>query len=180
MLVRFTRHAVDCPELGSKSLQKYMQGKGCEKRYAAQTLDKDFVSKLKMAMAKLLGKTEPWNDTEKRGNPADSEIVRDYLTCAMVEQRKIGVTVNQARPMLTSVLIKLVCYMRRAEDFTTEGDRVIRRRNIAIYTVAFHTAQRGLDLSHALAAHALQLKEKGLFSICISGRHLGKRHTRSW
>lgn len=71
-------HAVDCPEIGSTSMATCSKESTCAKRYAAQTLDKAFVSKLKCAMSEILGKSDPWDEREKRGNAADSTAVRKY------------------------------------------------------------------------------------------------------
>ena len=166
-------HARDCPEVGSKSLVKCEAAKGCSKRYAASSLEKGFTSKLKCGMAELLGKTRAWNDTEKTGNPVDSKRVKNYLKCAREEQRAVvGVTVNQARPMLAPLLTQLIRYMRRtANGLPTPSERVARRRDIALYVVAFHTAQRGFDLSCALTAQVLKLPDReGL----IFNLHFGK------
>lgn len=153
-----TVHAADCSAIGSGSMEQCQPGSACAKRYAAQSLDKGFVSKLKCAMSEILGKSEPWNDKEKRGNPADSDRVRRYLTCARVEQRRAGVTVQQARPMLAPVLLSLVRHMRSsAGKLQTAKERVERIRDIALFVVAFCTVQRGLDLSYALAAQVLSL-----------------------
>ena len=165
-------HARDCPEVGSKSLVKCEAARGCSKRYAASSLEKGFTSKLKCGMAELLGKTRAWNDTEKTGNPVDSKRVKNYLKCAREEQRAVGVTVNQARPMLAPLLTQIIRYMRRtANGLPTPSERVARRRDIALYVVAFHTAQRGFDLSCALTAQVLKLPDReGL----IFNLHFGK------
>lgn len=65
------------------------------------------MSELKLAMVDWLGNTEPWNiaekqgnPAEKEGNPADSAVVRGYIQTTHTEQRRVGVTVLQAPPML--------------------------------------------------------------------------------
>ena len=104
-------HAVDCVAIGSNSLDSCSAGSTCAKRYAAQTLDKGFVTKLKRVMVEILGKSDPWDEREKRGNAADSAAVRRYLSYAQIEQRRAGVTVKQARPMLAPLLLRLVRYI---------------------------------------------------------------------
>ena len=165
-------HAADCAAVGSNTLEGCTPGSGCAKRYAAQSLDKGFVSKLKCAMSEVLGISEPWNDKEKRGNPADSAVVRGYLKSARVEQRRVGVTIQQARPMLAPMLLKLIRYMRQsARQLETAKARVERSRDIALFVTAFHTVQRGFDLSCALAAQVLGMpKGEGL----IFNFHFGK------
>lgn len=129
------------------------------------------VLKLNCAMSELLGKSEPWNDQEKMGNPADSAEVRAYLKHAREEPRKVSVTAQQARPVL-AVLLALVWYMRwSAAQVRTVKERVERSRDITLFVTAFYTVQRGLGLSHAPAAQVLALaRGAGL----IYSSHFGK------
>ena len=151
-------HSPNCLAVGDTATSNCSLGDSCPRRYAAQSLDKGFVSKLKRAFSEILGKTEPWDNKEKRGNPADSDIVRGYLSCSRVEQRRVGVIVNQARPLLAPVLTRLVAYMRTsAPVLPTVGERLARMRDVALFIVAFHTMQRGFDLSCALASQVLRL-----------------------
>ena len=149
-------HSAECAAVGSKSLDRCSPGSTCATIYAANTLDKGFASKLKCAFAEILGVSETWNDQEKRGNPVDSAEVKAYLAHVLAEQRRVGVTVQQARPMLAPVLLQLVRYLRGSTGaLRTVKERVERSRDIALFVTAFHTAQRGLGLSHALAAQVL-------------------------
>ena len=165
-------HSADCNAVGSKSLDRCRPGSACDTHYAAQTLDKGFASKLMCAFSEILGISEPWNDQEKTGNSVDSAEVRAYLKHVRVEQRRVGVTIQQARPMLTPVLLTLIRYMRRsAGQLRTVKKRVERSSDIALFVTAFHTVQRGLGLSHALAAQVLSLpRGEGL----IFNFHFGK------
>ena len=165
-------HDADCPAVGTTTLERCPTGSTCAKRYAEGSLEKGFVSKLKCAMSETLGKSDPWNEQEKRGNPVDSAAVRAYIAHVRVEQRRVGVIVQQARAMLSPVLLEVVRYLRRsARQLTTVRARVERSRDIALFVTAFHTAQRGFDLSHALAAQVLSLpKGEGL----IFNFHFGK------
>ena len=75
--------------------------------------------------------------------------------------------------MLSPVLLEVVRYLRRsARQLITVRARVERSRDIALFVTAFHTAQRGFDLSHTLAAQVLRSLPKGeglIFSF-----HFGK------
>ena len=44
-------------------------------------------------MSETLGKSDPWNEQEKRGNPVDSAAVRAYIAHVQIERRQVGVTV---------------------------------------------------------------------------------------
>lgn len=104
--------------------------------------------KLKSSATEILGKSDPWDELEKRGNAADSALVRRYLSYAQTEQRRSGFTVKQARPMLAPLLLRLVRHMRKtARQLQTMGDRVARSRDVPAFVVAFHTMQRGFDFS---------------------------------
>ena len=93
--------------------------------------------------SKILKISEPWNDQGKRGNPVDSIEVRAYLAHVRVEQRRVGVTVQQACPMLASVLLQLIRYMRRsAGQHRTAKEKVEKSSNIALFVTAFHTAEK--------------------------------------
>ena len=70
------------------------------------------ISKLRMAMVELLGKSAEWDPIEQQGNPASSRIVRDCLKHA-TEEQKVGVPVKQAPPLLSHNLQSLVRYMLR-------------------------------------------------------------------
>jgi len=80
-------HSAECAAVGSKSLDRCSPGSTCATRYAANTLDKGFASKLKCAFAEIPGVSEPWNNQEKRGNPVDSAEVKAYLAHVRAEQR---------------------------------------------------------------------------------------------
>lgn len=151
-------HDADCAAVGFKTLKRSLPGSGSAKHSAALSLDTGLVSKLKYATLEVLGKSEPWNDQENRGNPADNAEVRGYLKRARVEQRRVGVTAQQERPMLTPVLPALIRYVRRsAGQLRTVRARVERSRDIALFVTAFHKVQRCFGLSHALGAQVLSL-----------------------
>ena len=48
-------HDSDCPAVGTTTLERCPTGSTCAKRYAASSLEKGFVSKLKCAMSETLG-----------------------------------------------------------------------------------------------------------------------------
>lgn len=55
------------------------QESGCAKRFAAQSIDNDFVSKLRMAFREQLGKGEGRDPLEKKGTPCSSALVESYF-----------------------------------------------------------------------------------------------------
>ena len=62
-------------------------GDKCRKRYAAASLDKGQVPKLKCAMIEQLGKHSDWDPVGQRENLVASPPVRGYLANAQEEQR---------------------------------------------------------------------------------------------
>ena len=66
------------------------------------------VFKLRMAFREELGKGEEWDPIEKKRNPCSSMLVESYLTFVTVEQRRLGVPVKQAAPMLVHTLAQLL------------------------------------------------------------------------
>jgi len=76
----------------------------------------------------------------------------------MEEQRRSGVRVKQAPPLLAVDVQKLVSDMRRRRDrMQTAADRFALTRDTILFCVAAHTMQRGNELSIALAAQAMQM-----------------------
>ena len=73
-------------------------------RPLAESIDRGFISKLRMAMKETLGKEEDWDPNGKRGNPCSSPLVESYLTCVINTQKQVGVPVKQAAPLLTNDL----------------------------------------------------------------------------
>lgn len=81
---------------------------------------------------------------------------------------------QQARPMLTPVLLALLRYMQRPQVnwLHTVNERVEGSRDISLSVAGFHAMQRGLDLSCALTAQVLSLPGgEGL----ISNLHFGEK-----
>ena len=95
-------HAVTCLGVGLDINAQCRPGDKCRKRYAVSSLDIGKVSKLKCAMIEQLGKHSDWDSVEQRGNPVASPLVRGYLANAQEDQRRGGVSVKQAPPLVAS------------------------------------------------------------------------------
>ena len=154
-------HSVSCPGVGLD-------------RYAAASLNKGHASKLKCAMMEQLGKLDDWDCVDKRGNPVASPLVRGYLSFAQGEQRRVGVGVKEAPPLVAVQLRELVCYMRRcAQTLPTAAERIAMIRDVAIFCVAFHTTKRGFELSVAVASQVWQMSGgEGFISNFLFGKTL--------
>ncbi|CAM9728164.1 unnamed protein product [Pylaiella littoralis] len=152
-------HAPTCPGVGTTSTSRCKLGSTCAKRYGAASLATGYVSRLKCVLMEQLGKLDDWDCVEKRGNPVASPLVRSYMTFVQGEQRKVGVGVKQASPLLASQVRDLVVDMRRRlPTLTTAAARMAMTRDVAVFCLAFHTMKRGFDLSVAVAAKVLRLQ----------------------
>jgi len=156
-------HVTSCPGVGRPGDDACLEGSACAKRYAAESIRKGFVSKLKMAM-KEHGKGEEWDPVRRAGNPCASPLVDSYLTFVSEEQKQVGVPVNQAAPMLGHTLMDLLSDMSsRAQVATSLAERISLTRDIALYSLAFFSMRRGYDLSFTLGSQILKLPgSKGL------------------
>ena len=151
-------HIARCPGVGSDSDSQCRPGGRCKKRYATASLDKGHASQLKFAMMEQLGKLDDWDCVEKRGNPVVSPFVRGYLSLVQGEQRRVGVGVKQAPPLLAVQPRELVRDMRRrAQTLPTAAERIAMIREVAIICVVFHTIKRGFELSVEVASQVLQM-----------------------
>ena len=125
-------HEACCPGVGRGGDDACREGSSCAKRYAADSLRKGFVSKLKMAMKEHV-KGEDWDPVRRIVNPCSSLLAESYLTFVSGDQKQIGVQVNQAAPMWEHTLIDLLSEMRSraqvaasvAERISDEGHRAV-------------------------------------------------------
>ena len=144
-----------------------------KKRGGAASLDKGHASKLKCAMMEQVGKLDDRDCVEKRGSPVASPLVRGYLSFVQEEQWRVGVGVKQAPPSVAVQLRELVRDMRRsAQTLPTAAERIAIIRDVAIFSLAFHTMKRGFELSVAAATQVLQMGGKGFIFNFLFGKTL--------
>ena len=60
-------HERCCPGVGLADGGACLPDSGCAMRYVTGSIDKAFISKLRMAMREQLGKVEEWEPVEKKG-----------------------------------------------------------------------------------------------------------------
>ena len=167
-------HDAACPGVGSTEGEACTPISGCSKQYAAGSIDKGFVSKLRMAMREILGKVEDWDPVQKQGNPCSSPLVESYLTCVNNTQRQVGVPVKQATPLLTHDFARLLQDLRqRAQSESLTAARIEITRDIALFALAFDSMRRGYDLSFTMGSQVLRLPESaGLIFNFLFGKTL--------
>ena len=148
-------HEASCPGVGRVGDDECREGSRCVRRYAAESLRKGFVSKLKMA-TKEHEKGEEWDPVCRVGNPCSSMLVESYLTFVSEEQEQVGVPVNQAAPILEHTLIDLLSDMRsRAQVAASLAERISLTRDVALFSLAFYSMRRGYGLSFTLLSQIL-------------------------
>ena len=139
-------HEASCPRVGRAGDDECREESSCARRYAAESLRKGCVSKLKMAL-KAHGNGEVWDPICCVGNPCASALVELYLTFVSEEQKQVGVPVNQPGPMLEHTLIDLLSDMRsRAQVADSLAEVISVTRDIALYALIFSSMRRGYDL----------------------------------
>lgn len=102
------------------------------------SIDKGFVSKLRMAVPEKLDQLED-SDQIYRGNSCSSVLVKSfYLTLVSEEQEKIGMSVKQTAPILAHTLLIVFFVMQSTWARTQCAELLYKRvaitRNIALYS----------------------------------------------
>ena len=156
---RIAVHARDCEAVGTSELSNCSTtDKGFTLRYAHDSLRTNYVPKLAMVYERDLGVTHDWNSTLRTGNPVRSDLVTQYTAFIREEQKKAGVEASQAPAMLhnhlTATIVHMTPRLRCTQDLY---DRVVFARNIALFTVAYNTLQRGDGLSRTPTQRILRL-----------------------
>ena len=152
-------HARDCEAVGTSELSnRSTTEEGCTLRHAHDSLRTNYVSKLAMAYERDLGVTHDWNSALRTGNPVRSDLVTQCMAVMREEQKKAGVEVSQAHAMFHSHLTAIIAHMT-LRIRCTQGpyDRIGFARDIALFTVAFSTLERGDGLSRTLIQRILRL-----------------------
>lgn len=153
-------HNRSCPGVGTDDESACDPGDPvCGKRYAAGTLDKSFVVKLRMEYRQSAHRGEDWDPIQRRGNPCGSPRVSSYLKYATETQKQVGVPIKQAAPILSHTVVELLESMRLRATVAEPAQAIVIVRDMALFALAFHTMRRGFDLSNALGSHVLRLPD---------------------
>ena len=106
-----------------------------------------------MEYKEQVGRDEEWSPVLRTGNPCAHPMVEEYLAFMAAEQKRVGVTVHQAAPLLENTLGTLLAHMRlRAQAAESLRERIIITRDVALFSLAMYSMRRGSDLSFTLAA----------------------------
>lgn len=119
-------------------------------------------------MREQLGKEEEWDRLHQSGNPCGTPLVDSYSTFTGVEQKKVGVSVNQADAILTHTLLDLL-----------QGTRSRAQVAPTAATLAFASMRRGCDLSRLRWGHrtcgSLMRRDRSLTSTGVRRLELLRR-----
>ena len=105
-------HSPQCPAVGSASKGACPKGASCTRRYAAESLCKRVPFQ---AQDGLQGAFAAWGRVERShadGKPLFERPRGGVRTYAAEEQKRAGVTVNEAPPILQDTLSDLLRHMR--------------------------------------------------------------------
>lgn len=153
-------HGVDCEAVGTDTLTDACGARGgCDKRFAHESLRKNYASKLAVAYEREdLGVAPAWCDQLRVDNPVRSDMVTQYMAFTRAEQKKAGVRVKQAPALLRSHLSYIIAPLRARLQGTVDiAEKPILALNIALFTVAFGTTKRGVELTRTLIQRILRL-----------------------
>ena len=83
-----------------------------------------------------------------------------YLSFVSVEQKRVGVQVNQTDPMLAYALAEFLGGMRSQVQLVGSlAQRITTTTDIALYSLEFATMRRGHDFSFTEGSQVLRLSE---------------------
>ena len=130
-------------------------------QYAAESLRKGFLSKLRMAYKEHLYRGDGWDPVHAKGNPCDSPRVDSYLTNTTETQHQAGVQQNQAPPLLSHVLVPLLTDMReRCTIAETVEEGMELARDVALFALALCcSCRRGFDISNTFGWQVVRLPD---------------------
>ena len=131
------------------------------KAISTRFLRTNYVSKLAVAYERGFGITTGWNDPHRIGTPIKSDLVTQYMTFTREEQKKAGVAFKQSPAVLPSHLHTIVSPLRACLQCTSDPyTRVVLTRDLALFTVAFETTKRAVELSRTLIQRILRPKSQ--------------------
>lgn len=137
-----------CPSVGLAHGDACPTGSDCAKRYAAQSIDKIFVSKWRNHFSGTSWQRRSIGSSREEGIPAR---VESGLPIVDEEQKRVGVSIKKAMPMRVYTLAKLLQSMPViAQIAGPVSEHIIFTRDIILHSLAFYSMRRGVDLSLTL------------------------------
>ena len=149
-------HGQDCEHLGT-----YEQFNDCKQNcgnfHAAESMRSGIISMLRKGLT-TLGLVGEWDAERAVGNPAASNLVKQYQLMIREEQAKAGITQKSAAILMREDIVKLLQRMSAwlMNPNLTVDERYEMMRDMAFIAVVFATGKRCDDLANLLVSQMVR------------------------
>ena len=149
-------HGQDCEHLGT-----YEQFSDCKQNcgnfHAAESMRSGIISMLRKGLT-TLGLVGEWDAERAVGNPAASNLVKQYQLMIREEQAKAGITQKSAAILMREDIVKLLQRMSAwlMNPNLTVDERYKMMRDMAFIAVVFATGKRCDDLANLLVSQMVR------------------------
>ena len=151
-------HKMGCLNLGRQGSWSC----GCARRLAAGTVD-SYLGQLR-ASFNSIGRTQPWSQESRDGNPCISPRVRKYLQGIRLEQAEAHVTPRQAVPLFSDKIRWLACEIQKRILSSTSAagqnfiDVLVLYRDLAFFLCLWWAGDRAADLGRTKSCEVTRLE----------------------
>ena len=137
---------------------------------AASTL-RQYVSNLSSCFCKL-GRSEPWDDLARCGNPVASQLVRNHVEMVERGQHAAGRRECSAQPIPRAAVIQLLRHLDEAAAAALRDRDQLEQlrcaRDSALVALLWHSCRRGADLLRMHWCHAYAQGTRSLLWFAIT------------
>ncbi|VDI23645.1 Hypothetical predicted protein [Mytilus galloprovincialis] len=150
-----TVHDINCQYLGLKGMFEC----SCPNRLASATVEGLINQLVNLFDDKGLGRT--WCDVERKGNPAVSPVIKEYLKLVQVEQAKAHILPKQAKPIFLTKIRSISAFISRElqKDGSKLKEKFVLYRDQAWFKLQYFAGDRASDLSIVVAQEVKFLKD---------------------
>ena len=153
-------HDLECEDVGGRvRTQNCLVG--CAYRHAAQSMRTGQYQVLKRGFEEFHMAGE-WDPIGLRGNPVESQRVRQYIKYIAEEQARAGVTQKQAAVILRRELARLLRFLRALLYLPglSVDERFRIYRDMCLFSAAFASTKRGDGLGNVLLKKIIFMPNK--------------------
>ncbi|CAG2243779.1 unnamed protein product [Mytilus edulis] len=131
----------------------------CPNRLASATVEGIINQLVNLFDDKGLGRT--WCDVERKGNPAVSPVIKEYLKLVQVEQAKAHILPKQAKPIFLTKIRSISAFISRElqKDGSKLKEKFVLYRDQAWFKLQYFAGDRASDLSIVVAQEVKFLKD---------------------
>ncbi|XP_063416264.1 uncharacterized protein LOC134697907 [Mytilus trossulus] len=150
-----TVHDINCQYLGLKGMFEC----SCPNRLASATVEGLINQLVNLFDDKGLGRT--WCDVERKGNPAVSPVIKEYLKLVQVGQAKAHILPKQAKPICLTKIRSISAFISRElqKDGSKLKEKFVLYRDQAWFKLQYSAGDRASDLSIVVAQEVKFLKD---------------------